>query len=102
MTQITSLSQPEAQEFLNNIQWSVLIPAVIDMVKHIQSGSFLSDFNKTIMILKEILDALHKAEIASNGFIDWKTFLPELLKFILPILIGIIGKEDGDGGVIKV
>lgn len=93
------MSQPEAQAFLQEINWGTLLPAAIDLFRHIQQGNFITDFERTLAILKEILSALQKAEIASQGLIDWKVFLPQLLKFLIPILIGL-GAEEEPGLVV--
>ena len=99
-TPTTTLTAQQSQAlFLENIDWSTLIPAAIDLFKHIQSGQLLTDYQRTIDIVKEILESLSIAEQQamnqdpSMQRLDWATILPLILKFLIPILIGIGGKD---------
>lgn len=97
---IQTLSVQQSQAlFLEQINWSSLIPAAIDLFKLIQSGELLSNWERTLAIIKDILESLSLAEQqamqANPGMqaIDWATILPLILKFLIPILVGIGGKD---------
>ena len=98
-TPTTTLTAQQQALFLENIDWSSLIPAAIDLFKHIQSGQLLTDYQRTIDIVKEILESLSIAEQQAMDVdpsmqrIDWATILPIILKFLIPILVGI-GSND--------
>lgn len=94
LQQFNSLSTEQQALFLESINWSRLIPAGIALIKQIQDGNLVTDWGRTLDIIKEILDSLSQAEQQSMLKIDWATLIPIILKFILPILIGIGGTKE--------
>ena len=96
MTTIKPFSTMTAQQqalFLSNIDWEKLIPAAIDLFKHIQNNQLIEDWQRTLDIIKEILSSLALAEEQSAMRIDWATILPIILKFLIPFLIGL-GEDE--------
>ena len=91
---ITSLDQPEAQSFLDEIDFVTLIPAVIDLIKMVQAGTIFTDLQRTFAIIMQIVASLQKAEESASVKVDWGNFLDFFFNNILPILIGLFGEQD--------
>ena len=95
----TKMTAQQQAMFIDNVDWARLIPAAIDLFKHIQANKLISDWNRTIDIVKEILEALAvaeqqlKAQGVSAQAINWAALLPIILKFIIPILINLGDNE---------
>lgn len=90
---MSTMTPQQQAQFINNIDWTRLIPAAIALFKQVQDGKLVDDWQRTVEIVKEILESLAIAEQQSAMRIDWAALLPIILKIIIPILIGIGDKD---------
>jgi len=85
---INNLSPQQSAQLLDAIDWGKLIPAAIDLVKLATSGQLFTDLQRTVALIKEIIDALVAAEQSTNLSFDWEQLLRIILDILLPIFMG--------------
>ena len=94
MVKITSLNQPEAKTLIASIDWTQLIPLVVDLVSMAIQGNLFTEWKRALTIITEILKMITEAEDRASVKIDWSILLPILLDTFLPILLDLIRNRE--------